>query len=221
MKKIYLSFLLIITTANIFAGKISDKYFIGAGASLSTINMNREPEGHARRGMNFKAGIKFSPVFRITSEYTNQFAYSIEPAWKLIHSQSYELSANLLANLVDANASFYTITGLSFQHWRGHFTGVDHYFQLVDLGRTPKDFSTNWGSVIVGCGFEKIIDRFSFFAEFKYRISKKQENVPLNIIDACYTTGLKYSFNNSHSSKDKLPHKRHFFRIPNDKYHWF
>ena len=222
MKNILPYLLFTMITGNIVAGGDHDKYFIGGGLSFSTININKDMEGHARCGLNLKAGMKFSPVCRITSEFTNQFSYNIEPSWKHINSQSYELNANFLANLEGADASFYTITGISYQRWSGDFTGINHFYHLIDLGTTPKTYSYSWGSFIAGCGFEKKLNEFSLFGEFKYRISKKQVNVPLNIIDAGYTIGLKYIFDYAPDrSKEKTHQKRHFFRMPNDKYHWF
>jgi hypothetical protein len=186
----------------------TNAFYLGGGCVLSSVNIFRNyRQNPYRLGYNFRAYNEFSSNMRMMAEYTYMPKFSLEPTWLDVKNDVIDINLNLLAQIKDYKAIFYTITGLYAQRWKSFYTGIN------DFSNSKKTYLTN--SIVInryigldlGLGFERAFPGFQFFGEFRYRFSNTDSG--FGITDAAYSAGLKTKLNTKRKKKY------------HGKYNWF
>jgi hypothetical protein len=129
---------------------------------------------------------------RLSLEYTNFKTIDIKPTWYNINAGTLEANLHIIARFRKTKAYFYPVVGLSYNMFSGYFTGRNDFLGLTERYPTNKVISTNWIGLNVGTGYEYCIKRFSLFLDYKMRVGFS-ERKNLNIMDVCFTSGLRYT----------------------------
>ncbi|MCW3078436.1 MAG: hypothetical protein JWO32_3045 [Bacteroidetes bacterium] len=74
----------------------------------------------------------------------------------------------------------------------GYFTGRNDFLNLSEKYPVNQNISTNWVGLNVGTGYEYYFKFLSFFVDYKMRVGFSDKH-QLNIMDVCYTFGLRYN----------------------------
>jgi len=65
---------------------------------------------------------------------------------------------------------------------------------------------------------QRAIKKIELYGEFKYRVNKRSDNVPISIMDVNYSLGVRYRIK---ASFDKSGRRKPLIKMPGDRYHWF
>lgn len=165
----------------------------GAAGSVLFLSRNVKPDNEAR---GYQASLVYggSKLFRGSLEYTRYQTINIEPTWYNIKAQSIECNMHILARFNESKAVFYPIFGLSYNTFKGFYTGVNDYLNLSSLYSVNQDVVTHWLGFNVGTGFECYFNRLSFYADYKMRLGVSEGYNEFNIIDVCLSAGIRYNF---------------------------
>ena len=101
--------------------------------------------------------------------------------------------------------------GISFNTFKGFFTGESDYLGLREYYAVNSTVKNQWLGLNLGTGIEHNFGILGVFIDYRMRVGR-QDNA-INIMDVCYTGGLRVHF----------PYGKFAKRIvrPNDRFHWF
>ena len=96
-------------------------------------------------------------------------------------------------------------------NFNGFFTGQYDYLNLKDYYGSNTTVKDNWLGVNLGTGIEHNFGIVGLFIDYRMRVGRAEKAI--NIMDVCYTAGLKVRFPYGKLAKT-LAH-------PDDRFHWF
>ena len=64
---------------------------------------------------------------------------------------------------------------------------------MVDKYKPNQRAVTQWVGVNIGTGYELFLKRVSFFLDYKMRVGFTDGKKQLNIIDVCFSGGIRYN----------------------------
>jgi hypothetical protein len=131
-------------------------------------------------------------LVRFGFDYHQYNAINIEPTWYNIHARTYEANIQLLARFRDDKALIYPIVGLSYNDFHGYFTGQEDFQNLRDKYRVNSEVHSFWIGVNFGLGYEHKIGPVKLYAAYKMRVGAQDVSSKLNIMDVCYSLGVRY-----------------------------
>jgi hypothetical protein len=73
--------------------------------------------------------------------------------------------------------------------------------------------TSKWLGVNIGTGLEHAFGPIVVFADYRMRVGRSDDRGGLNIMDVCYSAGLRF--------KLVVPTLDKLYRGLTDKYHWF
>ena len=166
---------------------------IGIGITNSAVFLQRNTldDGNVK-GLTGCATYDLSKIFRVSLDYTRYNELNIAPTWYNIHASTVEMNLYVLWHSKE-NLCFYPLTGLSLNRFEGYFTGLDDYQHLSDKYRKDRDITTLWLGVNAGLGFEYMIKPIIIFGSYKMRIGYSNGSSQLNIVDVCFSFGVRYN----------------------------
>lgn len=183
---------------------------IGLGITNSVVFLARNTsENNDALGFQGSLVYEGSKLFRVTLEYTRYAKIDIVPTWYDVRANTIESNVHILFRS-KGNLYFYPLFGLSYNSFKGRFTGLNDYMNLTSVyGGANKDVSTRWLGVNVGIGLEYQVKPFIIFGSFKMRggFSKGEK---LNIMDVCYSLGVRYNL--------RVPSLYRLFKGPGNRY---
>jgi hypothetical protein len=139
-------------------------------------------------GWNLRAGVYLKDNVRLLGEFT-RLDYSLSPWPGSVLFDCYEMNAHFIAHQNDLNVDFYLVSGLAAQNWLGN--NVSYKNEFGDVSKLS--YLNDWRPGLnFGLGFEKRMDHFSVFGEFKIRMSEKGELATENMLDVVYNLGMSY-----------------------------
>jgi hypothetical protein len=169
-------------------------FAIGIGATKSVIYLNRNvKENNDATGLHFSLIYGENKNLRISTEYSYFFPINIEPTWLNIKAKCIESNLQIIARFTKTKAYFYPIVGLSYNEFNGYFTGRNDFLNLSDKYKINSQVKTVWYGINIGTGYEYYIKSFSLFLDYKMRIGLAEKK-QLNIMDVCFTAGIRYNF---------------------------
>lgn len=175
---------------------------IGVGRARSVLFLTRNTkEDNDAKGWCVNAAYGLSRIVRLSSEFTWYRPIQIQPTWHDVTAHTLEMNLNFLSTMPNARTKFYPLAGISYNVFKGHFTGVNDYLNLRSLYNPGSDVRTVWMGVNAGCGFEHFVKAISLFGEFKMRVGVSEGYNELNILDVTLNLGLRYNI------KVLAPHK--------------
>ncbi len=186
---------------------------LGLAFNKSVLFLARNTKDHNDAlGFTFNATYGGNRPYRLCVEYTSYRRIDIAPTWYNIKASTLEINGQAIYRS-KGKIGFYLLTGLSYNVFRGLFTGVADYQNLRALYPSNQEVLTRWVGVNAGVGFEYSIKRVILFGSYKMRIGRSSDNKAINIQDVCYSFGLRYKF--KAPSIDRLfkgPRNRYFLR---------
>lgn len=200
-----------------FVSYDSTRYSVAMGMSFSTSNIRRDVTNVPYPGLDARAQLFLSKSVRLSAEYTHHFKHNLGLVWENVQSDLFEINVQYVAAINDHKSGFYTITGVAVQNWRGVYTGMGHEFEFRQYGDPQSYYSASWSTLSVGCGMQRTINKIELYGEFKYRVSKRNDNVPVSIIDVNYSFGARYNIK-PRTEKSKRNSR---IKMPGERYHWF
>lgn len=229
MKKIYLFTLLFAFTADFFCGNALHEDFpkakkkkeyietnleIGGGIMGSVLYLSRNvKEGNDAKGITVMANYGGHKLLRFSAQYTNYFPINIEPTWYTIKANTIEANVEIIARFKNDKTLLYPFAGLSYNTFKGYFTGFNDYLNLRERYKANTNVVSKWLGVNVGTGLEHSFGPLVLFADYKMRVGKMEQKGGFNIMDVCYSAGLRL--------KITVPTVNKLFYGFNNRYKWF
>jgi hypothetical protein len=188
------------------------KLGLKAGANISVVYLARNTKDN-NNVMGFCGGFVYeiNDFVRTSGLYSHFKPLNIEPTWYDVKASTYELNLEVLAKFPNKKTLLYPFAGISYNTYKGFFTGQNDFLNLKEYYPANTTVKSNWLGVNLGTGLEHNFGVLGVFIDYRMRVGR-QDKV-LNIMDVCYTGGLKVRFPYGKIAK-RLNHI-------NDKYTWF
>ena len=154
---------------------------------------------------------EFNDFVRVSALYSHFKPLNIEPTWYNVKANTYEANLEVMARFPNKKTLLYPFAGVSYNTYTGFFTGQRDYLNLQEYYKANTTVNNNWFGVNLGTGIEHNFGILGVFVDYRMRVGRYEKN--LNIMDVCYTGGLKCRF-----PYGKLAKR---FGHLNDKYTWF
>jgi hypothetical protein len=168
---------------------------IGFGITRSVIFLSRNiKEFNDASGFNIQLVYGGNKLARFSAEYHQYNAIDIEPTWYNIHAKTYEANVQFLARFRNNKAVIYPLVGLSLNEFKGYFTGRDDFQNLRDKYGINTEVHSFWLGANFGLGYEHQLGPVKIFGLYKMRVGAQDFATKLNIMDVCYSFGLRYDF---------------------------
>ncbi len=186
-------------------------FAFGFGAARSVLFLNRNvKENNDANGLQASLIYGGSNIFRFSLEYTHYKQINIDPTWYNIKASTMEANMHIIARFKNTDAFFYPLIGLSYNTFSGYFTGKNDFLNLSDKYKINQTALTQWLGVNIGTGYELFFKKISVFLDYKMRVGFADGKHQLNIMDVCFSTGLRYNL--------KAPSIYKLFKGPRNRY---
>jgi hypothetical protein len=185
----------------------------GVGITGSVLYLARNvKEDNDAKGYTFIANYGVNDLFRLSAQYTKFLPINIAPTWYDVTANSAEVNAEMIVMFKNNKTMLYPLAGLSYNTFKGYFTGANDYLNLRELYKANTTVSNKWFGVNVGTGMEHAFGPIVIFADYKMRVGK-MEPKGINIMDVCYSGGIRIKLY-------VLTLKSVYHKF-GDRYHWF
>jgi len=169
-------------------------FAIGIGRNRSVVYLNRNvKENNDARGFNVNVIYGGAKLMRAELSYVRYSELNIAPTWLNVNAQTFDANLHFLARFQSKSAVFYPIVGLSYNIFKGYFTGQADNLNLRAIYGVNSNVRSGWVGLNVGTGFEYYFKPMSVFADYKMRIGIAEGNENLNIMDVCFVIGFRYT----------------------------
>src|SRR5205085_12376021 len=111
------------------SGKTNIEMGFGAMGSVLYLSRNIKEKNDAY-GYTFSANYGGTNLLRLGIQYTYYQPLNIAPTWYNINAQSIEANLEIIARFQDNKSYLYPFVGLSYNTFRGYFTGLNDYLNL-------------------------------------------------------------------------------------------
>jgi hypothetical protein len=188
------------------------RWSLKAGANLSVIYLARNiKDKNNEPGVCAGLTYEINHFIRLATLYSRFQPTNIEPTWLNVKASSYEANLEIIAKFPNKKTLLYPFVGLSYNTYRGFFTGESDYLGLREFYPVNSIVKNNWVGLNLGTGMEHNFGILGIFIDYRMRVGREESAI--NIMDVCYTAGLKVTF----------PYGKLAKRIanPNDRFHWF
>ncbi|MES2762100.1 MAG: hypothetical protein V4677_07835 [Bacteroidota bacterium] len=188
------------------------RWSLKAGANISVIYLSRNIKDN-NNAPGYCGGFVYelNDFVRVSGLYTHFMPINIEPTWLNVKANTYEANMEILAKFPNKKTLLYPFVGLSYNTYQGFFTGESDYLGLREYYKVNSTVNNNWLGLNLGTGIEHNFGILGIFVDYRMRVGKQEK--AFNIMDVCYTGGLKVRFPYGKLAK-KLAN-------PNDRFHWF
>jgi len=165
----------------------------GIGITRSVIFLSRNVrEFNDATGFNIGMVYGGNKLARLALEFHQYAPINIEPTWYNINAKTYEANIQLLARFKRSNAVIYPITGISINQFKGYFTGKEDFQNLADKYPINSEVNSVWIGANFGLGYERQIGPLKAVFQYKMRVGVQDVVGKINIMDVCYSLGLRY-----------------------------
>ncbi len=188
------------------------KWSAKAGANVSVIFLARNTKDNNNSpGVCGGLTYEVNNFVRVSTLYTQFRPINIEPTWYDINANSYEMNLEVMARFPNKKTLLYPFAGLSYNTFKGFFTGELDYLNLKEFYKSNTTIKNNWLGLNLGTGIEHNFGILGLFIDYRMRVGKQDGSI--NIMDVCYTGGVKVRFPYGKIAKS-LDHI-------NDRFYWF
>jgi hypothetical protein len=190
------------------------RWSIKGGGNISVIYLARNvKEKNNEPGYCGGLTYEINNFVRVSSLVTSFRPINIEPTWLNVKANTYEANLEILARFPNQKTLLYPFAGFSYNTYSGFFTGQSDYLNLKEYYAVNSTIKNQWLGFNLGTGLEHNFGILGVFIDYRMRIGKQEKAI--NIMDVCYTGGLKIRF-----PYGKLA-KRISSASGNDRFHWF
>jgi hypothetical protein len=187
---------------------------IGGGVMGSVLYLSRNiNEDNDALGWTISANYGGHKLLRFSAQYTHYFPINIAPTWYTIKAHTLEGNVEILARFKNNKTFLYPFAGLSYNTFKGYFTGTNDFLNLREKYKANSTVTSYWVGLNVGTGLEHSFGPVVLFADYRMRIGLTDDRAGITIQDVCYSAGLRF--------KLATPTLKKVYRGINDKYHWF
>jgi hypothetical protein len=191
---------------------------IGVGVMGSVLYLSRNiKEDNDAKGFSINGNYGGNKLCRIGFQYTYYKPINIEPTWYDVKAQTIEANLEILARFKNNKSFLYPFVGLSYNTFKGYFTGLDDFLGLREYYPANTVQAERWVGVNAGTGFEHAFGPVVVFADYRMRVGFQNQygnkSGGLNIMDVCYGAGVRV--------KLYVPTLHKLYRGVTDRYGWF
>lgn len=192
--------------------RVYTKWSFETGGNMSVIFLSRNTKDN-NNVLGYCSGLTYeiNNFTRISTLYTNFKPLNIEPTWYNISANTFEMNLEMMARFPNNKTLLYPFVGLSYNTFKGFFTGELDYLNLKEYYKVNSEIKNNWLGLNLGTGIEHQFGILGVFIDYRMRVGRQEKIV--NIMDVCYTGGLKIRFPYGKLAKS-LTHL-------NDRFYWF
>lgn len=171
------------------------KWSVKAGANLSVVYLARNIKDDNNvpgicGGLNYEV----NNFIRVSTLYTYFRPVNIEPTWLNVRASTTEMNLEMVAHFPNKKTLLYPFVGLSYNTYDGFFTGQLDYLNLKEYYAVNSVIKNRWVGMNLGTGIEHNIGILGIFVDYRMRIGKQEDATGVNIMDVCYTGGIKVRF---------------------------
>ncbi len=176
---------------------------IKAGANLSVVYLARNvKDNNNTPGMCGGLNYEVNNFLRVSTLFTHFKPLNIEPTWLNVRANTIELNVEAVARFPNGKTILYPFAGLSYNTYDGYFTGQSDYLNLKEYYKVNTVVKNRWLGVNFGIGFEHNFGIIGLFLDYRMRVGKQEKGI--NIMDVCYTGGIKVRLPHIKVSKKPL-----------------
>ena len=194
------------------------RFGVGFGRARSVLFLTRNiKEDNDARGWQTVMSYGLNRVLRATVEFSWFNSIDIAPTWKDVNAHAFEANIHFLSSMPNGTTRFFPLAGLSYNVFKGHFTGLQDHLNLRALYAPGTYVRTPWFGANIGCGSEHdLLKMLSVYGEFKMRVGVSEGYNQLSIMDVFLSAGVRYTI------RVPAPHKlfsstrsRYLLRVTN------
>ncbi len=188
------------------------RWGLRAGANLSVIYLARNIKDKNNEP-GFCGGFiyEINNFVRVSALYTRFQPTNIKPTWLDVKANTTEANLEILARFPNKKTLLYPFVGLSYNTYTGFFTGESDYLGLREYYPVNSTVKNQWLGLNLGTGIEHNFGILGLFLDYRMRVGRQEKAI--NIMDVCYTGGIKVRFPYGKFAKS--------IASPNDRFHWF
>lgn len=171
------------------------KWSAKAGANISVVYLARNVKDN-NNAPGFCGGINYeiNNFLRVATLYSYFRPINIEPTWLNVRASSYEMNVEMVAHFPNKKTLLYPFVGVSYNTYDGFFTGQLDYLNLKEYYSANSMVRNRWFGLNFGTGIEHNFGLVGIFVDYRMRVGKQEDGIGVNIMDVCYTGGLKVRF---------------------------
>lgn len=170
---------------------VKTNFEVGGGLMGSVLYLSRNiQEDNDALGYTIVANYGGHKLLRYSIQYTYYKPINIEPTWYTIRANTFEFNTEILARFPNNKTYLYPFLGLSYNTFRGYFTGQNDYLNLREQFKANTTIKNNWLGLNLGTGFEHAFGPVVIFFDYRMRVGRER-GWSFNIMDVCYGGGLR------------------------------
>jgi hypothetical protein len=187
------------------------KLSIKGGFNISVIYLARNiKDNNNEPGYSGGMTYRINDYIRVSGLYTKFKPINIEPTWLNVNANTIESNLEIMANFPNKQTLLYPFAGFSYNTYKGYFTGKQDYLNLIEYYPANSIVKNNWVGFNLGTGIEHNFGIIGLYFDYRMRVGKQERG--FNIMDVCYTGGIKINL-----PKNKT---KSIFRT-RDRFNWF
>ncbi|MCC6371375.1 MAG: hypothetical protein IT236_10250 [Bacteroidia bacterium] len=166
---------------------------LGCGMARSVLYLTRNLNSN-NDALGFNTILTFDKgnYFRGSVEYTYYGSINIQPTWLNVKAQTLEANLSVISKSRDKRIYFYPIAGLSYNIFRGYYTGINDFQNLSTIYTKNQIVQTNWLGINTGLGADYNFKGGAIYLSYKMRIGRTVEFKQINIMDVFMVAGLRF-----------------------------
>jgi len=181
---------------------IESNFGIGIGYASSVLNLpiNVLSSNNAK-GIHGSLTYDKGNYLRFALEYTTYNSIDVSPTWQNIKARTLECNINFISKTKDKTFYFYPIAGLSYNMFKGFFTGINDYLNLSAVYTKNVVIKNDWFGVNAGLGLDYNFSNMAITSCFKMRVGRTEGYDQINIMDVYQGIGFRYYVKRSQLGK--------------------
>jgi hypothetical protein len=169
------------------------KLSIKGGFNISVIYLARNiKDNNNEPGYSGGITYRINDYIRVSGLYTKFKPINIEPTWLNVNANTIESNLEIMANFPNKQTLLYPFAGFSYNTYKGYFTGKQDYLNLIEYYPANSIVRNNWVGFNLGAGIEHNFGILGLYFDYRMRVGKQERG--FNIMDVCYTGGVKINF---------------------------
>ncbi|MBP7810478.1 MAG: hypothetical protein KA163_14390 [Bacteroidia bacterium] len=193
-------------------GRTNLQFGVGVSGSVLYLSRNINEDNDAL-GYTINAVYGGHKSYRFSAQYTKYIPIDIAPTWYDVKANTIEANMEAIVLFKNNKTILYPMAGFSYNTFKGYFTGANDFLNLKEIYGRNTTVRENWLGLNIGTGVEHAFGPLVLFCDYKMRIGKDGRKAAFNIMDVCYSGGVRL--------KIWVPTFNKLYRGINDKYHWF
>ncbi len=165
---------------------------IGVGLNSSVVYLPRNSSGNnGAAGKSIICTYDKGNFLRFTFEYNKYMSPDFAPTWYNVSASSFESNVQYITRFMDGHGYLYPLAGVSYNLFKGYFTGKNDYLNLRAVHQESTTVTSNWFGINVGVGYDYNLKHSAFYFMYKMRVGYTEGYNQCNIQDICISVGYR------------------------------